>query len=66
MSAVLRFIVDFLPQLVKIERTGMMEQWNDGILGPFVFHLVEKQYGSWDKQTMDRKNLDPNTEVMSF
>jgi hypothetical protein len=65
-----------------------------------VFHLVEKQYGSWDlpaialdtlsliwalllfsevlgitmtspawqagKQTMDRKNLDPNTEVMRF
>ena len=26
----------------------MMEQWNDGILGPFVFHLVEKYYGSWD------------------
>jgi hypothetical protein len=21
-----------------------MEQWNDGILGTFVFHLVEKKY----------------------
>jgi len=43
-----------------------MEQWNDGILGPLVFHLVEKYYGSWNKQTMDRKNLDPDTEVMRF
>jgi hypothetical protein len=43
-----------------------MEQWNDGILGPFVFHLVEKYYGSWNKQTMDPKNLDPDTEVMRF
>jgi len=43
-----------------------MEQWNDGILGTFVCHLVEKKYGSWDKQTMDRKSLDPNTEVMRF
>jgi Na+/melibiose symporter-like transporter len=25
-----------------------VEQWNDGILGPFVLHLVEKLYGSWD------------------
>jgi hypothetical protein len=36
----------------------MMEQWNDGILGAFVFHLVEKECGSWDKQTMDRKNIN--------
>jgi hypothetical protein len=21
---------------------GIMEQWNDGILGPLVFHLAEK------------------------
>jgi len=35
----------------------MMERCNDGILGPFVFHLVEKLYGSLDKQTMDRKNI---------
>jgi hypothetical protein len=37
-----------------------------GILGLLVSHLIEKLYGSWDKQTMDRKNLDPNTEVMRF
>jgi hypothetical protein len=43
-----------------------MEQWNDGILGPFVFHLVEKYYGSWNKQTMDPKNHDPDIEVMRF
>jgi hypothetical protein len=35
-----------------------MEQWNDGILGPFVFHLVEKYDDSGDKQTMDRKNIN--------
>jgi hypothetical protein len=34
-----------------------MEQWNDGILGPLVFHLVEK-YRFMDKQTMDRKNIN--------
>jgi len=39
---------------------------SERILGPLVSHLVEKLYGSWDKQTMDRKNLDPNTEVMRF
>ena len=27
--------------------------WNDGILGTLVFHLVEKYYGSWDKQIKD-------------
>jgi hypothetical protein len=43
-----------------------MEQWNYGILGRLAFHLVEKKYGSWEKQTMDRKSLDSNTEVMRF
>jgi four helix bundle protein len=36
----------------------MMEQWNNGILGLFVFHLVEKYYDSWDEQAMDRKNIN--------
>jgi len=36
----------------------MMELWNDGTLGTFVFYLVEKFYGSWDKQTMERKNIN--------
>jgi hypothetical protein len=27
------------------------EHWNNETLGTFVFHLVEKFYGSWDKQT---------------
>lgn len=35
-----------------------MEQWNDGILGTFVFHLLEKEFGSSDKQTMNRKNIN--------
>jgi hypothetical protein len=35
----------------------MMEQWNEGILGTFMFLLVEKYYGSWDKQI---------TEVIGF
>jgi hypothetical protein len=35
-----------------------MEQWNIGILGPLVFHLVKKSYGSGDKQIMDRKNIN--------
>jgi hypothetical protein len=46
----------------------------NGILGPFVFHLVEKQYGSWDKQTMDQKtstydfdkNNSPNITPNNF
>lgn len=34
-----------------------MERCNDGILGPLVFHLVEKEFGSWDNQTMARKSI---------
>jgi hypothetical protein len=37
---------------------GILEQWNDGKLSTFVFHLVEKEYGSWDKPTMDRKKIN--------
>jgi hypothetical protein len=27
---------------------------------------LKKKYGSWDKQTMDRKSLDSNIVVMRF
>jgi len=41
-----------------------MEQWNDGILGPLVFHLIEKLYGSWDKQTPDRIDTEFGLQVL--
>jgi hypothetical protein len=55
-----------------------MEQWNDGILGPSVFHLVEKiitvHCNILKLQALKFYfcafcgyiNLDPNTEVMRF
>jgi hypothetical protein len=52
--------VTFLPLESQQEpnlKHGIMEQWNDGILGPLVFHLVEKEFGSWDKPTMARKRV---------
>jgi len=40
-----------------------MEQWNGGILGPFMFHLVEN---NGVKMKMDPKSPDPNTQVVRF
>jgi hypothetical protein len=40
-----------------------MELWNIGTIG---VPSGKKKYGSWEKQTMDRKSLDSNTEVMRF
>ncbi len=40
-------------------RAGIMEQWNGGILGAFVFNLVEnallKLIGSLQKKQIDKK-----------
>ena len=38
-----------------------MEYWDD-----WRSIWLKKKYGSWEKQTMDRKSLDSNTEVMRF
>jgi hypothetical protein len=43
-----------------------MEQWNDGILGPLVLHLVEKKYCSWDKQTMKLCGFDHYSIIPTF
>ena len=43
-----------------------MEHWNDGILGTFVFHLVEKIFGKWDKQIMDQKTSTEDLKNSEF
>jgi len=37
-----RFAHNWNNGLRLVEPTARREQWNDGILGPFVFHLVEE------------------------
>jgi len=43
-----------------------MEQWNDGILGLLVLHLVEKEYGSWTLPAIALDTLPLIWELLLF